>query len=393
MCGINGLVFMNGVSRSEEMWKAIRYVFDELMIETQDRGLHATGIASFPRKKGMYYFHKAPVSATEMSLKDPVYNGIVSAIDEDTAVLIGHTRWYTKGKPEINENNHPFDIGNIVGVHNGTVANDDSLFLKHKDSFSRSAEVDSEIIYQLIALHNKNEVTYDGLKEALERTYLRGNFALAFTHKQQPNLVHLIKQERPIDIVFWQEAGVVIYNSQKSFIANAFDKLYRAGKHFGFNASITCKEFELKSDRYLTIDANAFSYEEMFSEPKSLYIQSSTVVTTYVGGTGTSITTIPRTRLSASDSVGRVIEGELDEITGEITIFTSAQIVGLNSDDGGFNSLDNEEPEEIPPVCIECENQLFEYEIHAAFNEGAKHTDAYYCKACHEVALNTSFAG
>jgi hypothetical protein len=41
MCGINGMIMLKGVERSPEMMAKIRYVFSEIMIETQDRGEHA----------------------------------------------------------------------------------------------------------------------------------------------------------------------------------------------------------------------------------------------------------------------------------------------------------------------------------------------------------------
>ena len=71
------------------------------------------------------------------------------------ATGIVHTRWATQGTPKNNNNNHPIDVGGIVGVHNGHIANDDAL-LKQCVNYKRQAQVDSEAVFALIA-HGKKE--------------------------------------------------------------------------------------------------------------------------------------------------------------------------------------------------------------------------------------------
>src|SRR4051794_36470288 len=41
---------------------------------------------------------------------------------------IAHVRDFTKGRPGLNDNNHPIRYGGTVGVHNGHIDNDDALF-------------------------------------------------------------------------------------------------------------------------------------------------------------------------------------------------------------------------------------------------------------------------
>ncbi|WP_336784094.1 hypothetical protein [Paenibacillus illinoisensis] len=392
MCGINGMVFLNNFERSEEMWTAIRYVFDEALVETEARGKHATGLTVQRRDGAFYDFYKSDISATAMATYDDEYNRIVGSIGPWTSSIISHTRWYTKGKPENNLNNHPFDIGKIVGVHNGTVANDDELFKKYTDKFTRVGEVDSEIVYQLINHHNQEEITHDGLKLALEKTFLRGMFALAFAHKDQPSLVHIVKQERPMDFVLWEEAGVLLFNSDKEYIHNAFDKLKRAGKRFGFNGEVTLKLVEVKKDTYTVLDSNANTFEEMVKPAKELFLISSAVKTTYGNSSGTTYPTGGKnantnyTSVSATDSIGRVIEGELDPITGEIIIFASTVMSEVGGNDDG-----SEMEESV--WCIECGGELQEHEKHSSYNEGAVTHNDYYCEDCHSKALSSVFAG
>lgn len=393
MCGINGFVMLKG-NRSDEMLAAIRWLFDEMLVETQDRGYHATGLVAMNRD-ATYGFHKAATSAKVMTTFDVEYDKIIDGLSQESASIVSHTRWYTKGKPENNLNNHPFDIGSVVGVHNGTIGNDDDLFKKHAEDFTRIAEVDSEIIYQLINHYNKDAVTFDGLKLALEKSLLRGQLALAFVHKAQPNLVHIVKQDRPMDFVMWEEGGIVFFNSEKKFIYDSFDQLRRVNKRgSGFDVGFTLKEYELKSDKYLTLDANAETFDQVFSEPQSIFVTSTATKTyntasnwtggTRTGGTGNASTNL--THISAADSIGRVIEGELDTVSGEIIIFTPNSTVGDN-DDG----VDLNENEDETVWCVECGGELEEHEARAAFNEGAKQTNTFHCSDCHQAVLHTVF--
>jgi glucosamine 6-phosphate synthetase-like amidotransferase/phosphosugar isomerase protein len=390
MCGINGLVMLNGVERSAEMLKNIKFVFNELMVQTQERGTDATGLVHFKRSGG-YDFYKQAIKAQAMTTNDEYYNQIVDGIGNDTHSVIAHTRWGTKGKKENLNNNHPFDIGSVVGVHNGTIANDDYLFKQYEKEFTRIAEVDSEIIYQLINHYNKDEITYEGLKKALEDTRLRGLFALAFTHKNQPNLVHIVKQEKPLNLAYWAEAGVLIFNSQDDFIENAFDALTRAGRTFGFTTVATVEYTTLKDDIYFTIDSSATDVEQMLSDVQRLYIASS-ATKTYTGGawngkkdcgTDTGCTTSTSTRsVNAKDSIGRIIEGELDEITGEIILFTSAQIAGA----------DEEDVEEITfEICEECQEILEDGEENASYNSNNP-SGSKVCGNCYAEAIASVLA-
>ena len=52
-------------------------------------------------------------------------------IPADAHQVLLHVRDYTKGHPRIAANNHPVRHGAVVGVHNGTIVNDDELIARH----------------------------------------------------------------------------------------------------------------------------------------------------------------------------------------------------------------------------------------------------------------------
>jgi glucosamine 6-phosphate synthetase-like amidotransferase/phosphosugar isomerase protein len=385
------------------MMRNVRYIFNELMVETQDRGEHATGLSSFKRD-GSFELYKAPKNADRMTTNDEEYLKIVNNFNsEETSVVIAHTRYYTKGKPENNNNNHPFHIGNVVGLHNGTVKNDDELFTEYK--FDRVGEVDSEIIYQLINHYNNDNITFKGLQKALEDTRLKGLFALAFVHQNDPSTLHLVKQEKPMSIAIWKEAGIVIFNSIDEYIEKAFRKLERLGNTFGFDGKQTVEMVSVKDDTYFTVSANATDFEGAIGEIHRIFLESSTVFTSYgkygtttysSGGCGTtgSSSNLPSTtsigstdttkKVKATDSVGNVFYGEIDKTTGEVIILTEEQyneedlgdemdFMNHNSDDGlPLDLMDTEH-------CVECNYALTESEKEREFNVGMHQKICDYC--------------
>ncbi len=71
----------------------------------------------------------------------------LTEVDDRTTVLMGHTRWRTRGDEANNLNNHPIRAGDVIGTHNGTLYDADYLFRRLR--LPRFAEVDSELIFRL----------------------------------------------------------------------------------------------------------------------------------------------------------------------------------------------------------------------------------------------------
>ena len=86
------------------------------------------------------FLFKRPVSAGQFVI-DKAFHEVMAGIDNRTTVLLGHTRWRTRGDEWINRNNHPVRAGDVIGTHNGTIYNADYLFRRFK--LPRFAQVDS----------------------------------------------------------------------------------------------------------------------------------------------------------------------------------------------------------------------------------------------------------
>src|SRR5919201_3592517 len=104
------------------------------------------------------------------------------SVPEGASQVLVHVRDFTKGHPSLDANNHPIRHGTVVGIHNGTIANDDELFARH--AIPRAAAemtVDSEIIFAL-AQRSRGETA-----RALEQ--LVGSMATAWLDEARPELV------------------------------------------------------------------------------------------------------------------------------------------------------------------------------------------------------------
>lgn len=135
MCGIAGF----NLSKSEKSLDS-RVLAGALLKQIEERGRHATGIAYLNGDK--FSVRKAPVPASKFLTR-------LIDMNPDTTNAILHTRWATKGSPEVNANNHPIISGKIVGVHNGHLSNDDAVF-DYLGS-ERRGQVDSEAAFALLS--------------------------------------------------------------------------------------------------------------------------------------------------------------------------------------------------------------------------------------------------
>jgi glucosamine 6-phosphate synthetase-like amidotransferase/phosphosugar isomerase protein len=112
-------------------------------------------------------------------------------VPQGATELLVHVRDYTKGHPSLAANNHPIRHGDVVGIHNGIICNDDELFEQHR---IRRAEpgmtVDSEIIFALAARSRGRTA------QALEELY--GSMATAWLDEGRSELLLARGMGRPL---------------------------------------------------------------------------------------------------------------------------------------------------------------------------------------------------
>ncbi len=171
MCGIAGLSVAPGVEIDATATARL------LLAGLAERGQDATGYA-FHGPDGLVEVHKESVPLASFIERLTLPGGVRSTVM--------HVRDFTKGRPGINDNNHPIRYGRVVGVHNGHLINDDELFEAY--GMPRSTPditVDSEAI-MMLADH------LGDLPAALEQ--VRGSAAVALLHDGDSGRLQLAKR-------------------------------------------------------------------------------------------------------------------------------------------------------------------------------------------------------
>jgi hypothetical protein len=159
-----------------------------------------------------------------MLIREVPYAKIVGHIHHTVPLraVIGHTRSQTKGDRKFNVNNHPIVAGNIIGVHNGMISNDDILFKKFEDKIQRAGQVDSEIIFRLIDYFIKEGKTIaDAVKETVGMTF--GGARCAFINTKNLKYVTLFAD---YDLPAWVFGHVncIVFASTTQILGKALTK-------------------------------------------------------------------------------------------------------------------------------------------------------------------------
>lgn len=215
MCGIGGVMFFPKERTKQEL-EYIKYLTENILVENQDRGKDASGIASF-NKDNAYSLAKHHVRASTFVETDFFREFVKNNINATTKSILLHARASTKGAKENNANNHPIETSRFIGVHNGVIWNDDALFSKYK--LNRQGQVDSEVIFRLMDTMTSEEPTKEEVKKVAE--ILMGMFTVAFVNKNNNRYLYLVKKDNPVTLAYLANLNIVIFASKKAYLDNA----------------------------------------------------------------------------------------------------------------------------------------------------------------------------
>ena len=262
MCGIFGLIIDKDENISSDL---INRAVNKLFIFSETRGREAAGIAintgssidvlkqavsanSFIRSKKYKDFFNQEMK-TYKNNKNRMQTNIA---------FIGHSRLVTNGFQSNDSNNQPIIIPNIVGIHNGIIANDDQLWKENPD-LKREYGVDTEI---LLKLFRKHLIEENDIKESIKRTFnlINGSASTAFFINNLPLLA------------LSTNTGALFYIKNKNFFAFASERFilqkFIASTGF-FSLFGNCEIQQLNAFNGLIFNLNSMTYE-LFDFRKTL---------------------------------------------------------------------------------------------------------------------------
>jgi asparagine synthetase B (glutamine-hydrolysing) len=138
-----------------------------------DRTLAAQALLAGIAERGADAVGYAHRGAEDGSRVTKLRGGASALLDEldvppRTSQALIHVRDFTKGHPDIEANNHPIRHGNVVGIHNGIVLNDDALLARYGIARAEpQMTVDSEAIFALMELREHDPRALSELRGAM----------------------------------------------------------------------------------------------------------------------------------------------------------------------------------------------------------------------------------
>ena len=206
MCGIFGFAKTSGRQNDNQL-DILRRITTELTDESSIRGTDSTGF-SIIDEDNRYTYKTLTDSSTLVDTPD--WSNILSRINRDTTIFMGHVRLATTGSVKV-ENAHPFNIGNVTGVHNGIIHNYNQV---SRTLGKEIPDVDSQVLFQALNRRQMDRAFED----------IDGDFAITWV-KDSNSTVHLARESgRPMVVAYWKKARVLLWASTKQIMQDAMTR-------------------------------------------------------------------------------------------------------------------------------------------------------------------------
>ncbi len=186
MCGIVGIFTVKTGFGNDDYFKNGLYA-------SALRGADATGLLKVGTDNTTLIYKK-PVCSSDFLQLSTVFKILATP----ATLLLGHCRAATLGNKHALEAAHPFQEGNIIGVHNGTLTQWERRY-KDRDMIS-----DSHYIIK--------RIDTIGIKETVAD--LQGAFTIVYWDIKEKTLNIIRNEERPIIISYNKSRGLVMFASE-----------------------------------------------------------------------------------------------------------------------------------------------------------------------------------
>ena len=217
MCGLVGVVTGHQQKRRVQDIDALIDIFTAMLLLSEHRGPHATGVA-WVKRDGSLQVAKEPLPARQF-VRSGTYLDWLMGVDREMTYLMGHTRWPSRGSARNHAENHPLDCAlPILLTHNGTI-------LEHGRHLARlhlrqSTRVDSELLARM-AQHHTGPAGMEFKAFLDELAPLAGSMTLAMVATTRPEEILLLKGNMPLDVRLQPRRRVLAYASEAPILDRA----------------------------------------------------------------------------------------------------------------------------------------------------------------------------
>ena len=214
MCGIVG--FISGAGKSGWPQDRVTFLRQGLVVDTL-RGFDSTGVFTVDAGAATEpaYWEKDVLSGPDFVQHKDFQKMVSNA--SDLRAAIGHNRAATKGAVT-SDNAHPFQVGNITLVHNGTLSYLSGLPLSpYKDKQLKGVDVDSEVIAHNLA-HKPIEEWYEDLVGAWALVWHDASDGSINMVRNAQRPLHIAKVEKEDTILIASEADMLSFVSRRARI-------------------------------------------------------------------------------------------------------------------------------------------------------------------------------
>ncbi len=233
---------------------------------------------------GVGFVNKKRITIIKSSGKINNLEKLLSEIDEETSLGIGHTRWSTHGAPT-DYNAHPHTNGNrtIAIVHNGIIENYRALRTMLKEmGYQFSSETDSEVIAHLIShFYERERNLFDATRLALHE--VEGAYGICVISSHEPDKIIAARKGSPLIIgvgdgehfVASDAPAILEYTNNVIFLEDGDIAEITSGKFVirSLDNQIQDREIEKLDLDISTIEKGGFPHfmlKEIFEQPESI---------------------------------------------------------------------------------------------------------------------------
>jgi predicted glutamine amidotransferase len=206
MCGIFGIVVAPGGEPPLQVTRTV----GELFRLSESRGREASGIAVLDGDTIRVLKQAGPASELRRTRS---YRRVMPT--RSPVAIIGHSRLVTNGAQFTPGNNQPVIAGQMVGIHNGIIANVEELAARYPD-LGRRNEVDTEVLLLLIRrFHRETRSLVEGVRRAFAEIEGVANVAIMLEDYDQ-----LLLATNNGSLYLTHRSGSAVFASEELFLSS-----------------------------------------------------------------------------------------------------------------------------------------------------------------------------